>query len=380
MLRSQKILLFIAFAFLLYSGLYAGWIDIYNNGGFTLAADPGFGKNTDWDAIFYNTFKHIVATPGGEIFVSDIRQSVIFKFDSQGNLTKRFGQPGNGPADLNGPSDLSVLDNKYLIVKENSESNRRISIFDLEGKFIDIIRFREFILNAVALRDGKIAYLSRDTKPDGFVHSNVKIVDFYSKNKSIIQVAHFKSPILKTNIHAAGFYGRVFIKQMKDGCLLVGNSDEPYVTVYSPEGKKLQSFKVNFSPLPVTTEMQDQFFELLLEEAGRKPVLKAFLKREGRLNRDKIFPRFLPYYRHILVDGDGRILIFKHNGLRHIKSYEFQVYSDSGGFLCQSVIQFGEFQAPDIRLMSFSNDKLYCILEKSVGEDSSVRLTRVKVK
>ena len=55
-----------------------------------------------------------------------------------GDKVAEFGGKGQGPGDLINPTSVDILDGKFVIV--NDLGNRRIGIFDLAGKSIDISR------------------------------------------------------------------------------------------------------------------------------------------------------------------------------------------------------------------------------------------------
>ncbi|MFW6128679.1 MAG: 6-bladed beta-propeller [Candidatus Aminicenantaceae bacterium] len=132
--------------------------DVYKTGIIILKNTPGFGEKTDWDTFFYNTHTDITVAPDGSIFAASSRQHKVFKFDSNGNLIKSFGQKGQGPGDFNVPGDLSILDEKYLVVGKYA-GNHRISLFDLEGHFVKVLKTTKSVHYPLALKDGKIAYV-----------------------------------------------------------------------------------------------------------------------------------------------------------------------------------------------------------------------------
>jgi hypothetical protein len=370
-MHCQKKIILLLLIFLAASYSWAGWLDVYKKGVITLVPDPGFGKSTDWDSLLYNLNKKIAIAPDGSIFISDIKQNKILKFDKQGNLVKTFGQRGQGPGDVIQPSDLSILDNRYLVVRESSTSNRRISIFHLDGRFFDLINSRSYILQCQALKNDKIAYLTQKQTPDGFIHYTVSIVDMVTKRAK--PVVTFKQRFRKTNVQAGSFYGKVFIRRINESDLLAGFSTEPWLSVYSARGEKKYSFKIAVEPLNVSRAMKEEFIDGWREEAKKRPFITELLKK---MNPAETFPAYVPYYRNIMVDPDGNILIFKHTGFTHIKDLGFQVYSSGGKYICDSRIDFGCF-TPSLRTqMEFFNEYLYCLLSGDGPGGAVIRLRR----
>ena len=99
-------LIFILILLIIIGVSHAGnLIDIYKTGTLRLIADPTFAVNTDWDTLFsdyftekYNnpigTYKDIVISENGDIFISNYSQYNIYKFDHNGNYVIKFGNQG----------------------------------------------------------------------------------------------------------------------------------------------------------------------------------------------------------------------------------------------------------------------------------------------
>lgn len=144
---------------LLCPALHADLLDIYRQGELKLISAENFGAETKWDNPSLYKITSIAVAMDGSIFAAVSKQHKIFKFDNNGKVLFQFGQKGQGPSDLLYPGNLSILDNKYLVVCEYA-SNRRISIFNLNGKFLKIIRTSYPVISAVALKNNKIAVLT----------------------------------------------------------------------------------------------------------------------------------------------------------------------------------------------------------------------------
>ena len=133
----------ILFLFLFcFSFSYASLIDIYKKGKIKLIPDSTFGKGTEWDMYFPQGIMDIAFTNDGSFFATGLGDKAchcVYRFDKNGKFIKKFGRKGRGPGDLYRPGNLSILDNKYLLIAEYATS-RRISVFDLRGKFIRKIK------------------------------------------------------------------------------------------------------------------------------------------------------------------------------------------------------------------------------------------------
>ncbi|MCP6719852.1 MAG: 6-bladed beta-propeller [Patescibacteria group bacterium] len=78
----------------------------------------------------------IVSIDGEDfIFISDCHNNNVQKFTLDGVFISRFGELGSEPGQLDHPADIKIDKDKNIWVVE--EDNRRLSIFNYNGEFID---------------------------------------------------------------------------------------------------------------------------------------------------------------------------------------------------------------------------------------------------
>src|SRR5438046_1694616 len=71
----------------------------------------------------------------GNIYISDgYINSRVAKYDMHGNWVKQWGTKGNGPGQFNLPHAIAIDRNDNVYVGDRS--NRRIQVFDTNGKFL----------------------------------------------------------------------------------------------------------------------------------------------------------------------------------------------------------------------------------------------------
>lgn len=77
--------------------------------------------------------------PQGNIYISDgYINSRVAKFDKNGDWVKSFGEPGNGPGQLNTPHSIAADAKGNIYVADRG--NVRIQVFDTEGKLLRQIK------------------------------------------------------------------------------------------------------------------------------------------------------------------------------------------------------------------------------------------------
>jgi streptogramin lyase/signal transduction histidine kinase len=92
-----------------------------------------FGTAGTGDGQLYGPWG-IVIDSGGDIYVSDFYNNRIQKFDSNGNYLSQFGSSGSGDGQFEHPTGLAIDSNNNLYVADYS--NNRIQKFDSNGNYL----------------------------------------------------------------------------------------------------------------------------------------------------------------------------------------------------------------------------------------------------
>ena len=331
--------------------------NVYRSGLIILKNAPGFGEETDWKTQFYDTFTDIIVASDGSIFAASSRQHTIFKFDSKGSLIKSFGQEGQGPGDLYHPGNLSILDGKYLVVGEYA-GNHRISLFDLDGNFVKLLKTKYSVFYPTALRDGKVAYIGF-TYPNQYSRHPAQIQTVYIKDidtQEETEVRSFRTTSRAILLKRGGAIdfggdtgGETYLIRTKEGNLAVGISTEPFVTVYRPDGSKSSEFPLRGTPIPVTKSIIQRYKDIVLNSMRQDPehqedIYKEQLKEVEKASFDHLFSDYLPLYREILTDEEGNFLVFRSDDCFVGCPILIEVYTPRGEFVCETEINTGDYQ------------------------------------
>jgi hypothetical protein len=97
----------------------------------------------------------------GNTYISDgYVNSRIAKADKDGNWLKSWGEPGNQPGQLNTPHSIAVDAQNNVYVADRG--NRRIQVFDADGKFL-----RQITIDVPAPADARPAIGNKPTQTTG---------------------------------------------------------------------------------------------------------------------------------------------------------------------------------------------------------------------
>ena len=371
------------------------FLDLYKTGRVVIEPDPSFGKSVDWGSFFFDDSQDMAVAPDGSIFVANTIENCILKFDAAGRLVKKFGQKGQGPGDFVSPMDLSILDGRFLVSNEYA-TNRRISLFNLDGTFHKLLKTRSPNSNVTALRDNKIARESWVSVAPGTETTQmtylVMILDAVSGTEKEIARWTRNWDLVQVGQVSFSFGGRtlgmLLIARSAQGNLLVGNTVVPRLDEYSPEGQKVRSLDLNLTPIPVTKEhIRDYHRQMVLDmkskpDYQKNPQYRDMIAKVESTSIGHIFGEYLPLYKEILVDSEGNILVFKKSECLENCLNIFQVYSPEGKYVCEAELASEDFDVSiDYRSkkICFTSGGIFCLFPLKGDELQTPRLVRVAV-
>jgi DNA-binding beta-propeller fold protein YncE len=101
----------------------------------TLGKKDVVGDNDSQDT--FNGVSDVVVGANGDLFVSDGEggSNRVVRFSKDGKYIKSWGTKGSGPGEMSGPHNIAMDSKGHLWVSDRG--NKRIQIFDQDGKFID---------------------------------------------------------------------------------------------------------------------------------------------------------------------------------------------------------------------------------------------------
>ncbi len=380
---------FILILLLIFCFLDATLIDFYKRGLIKLEADPHFGKNTSGDGSIYDTRCDLVRSPDGSFFIADTTEHCLYRYSAEGKFIDKHGQKGEGPGDLYFPGDLSVLDDRYIVIGEYATS-RRVSLFDLEGNFVKLLKTDRNAFTTVALKDNKIAYTTYKYGPGKNQiqeFTTILIIkDVETGEEMVIDECQSRRKFIKVgggSLAVSTGAGEMLITQTKGGNLVAGVNISNEIKIFSPEGKLLRSFILKMDPVQVTRDYVRRYKESLIQGLEKRGFRQNAIDTAKKASYEDAFGKYLPYFKEILVDSEGNILICKKTDCFGDCSEVFQVYSPEGKYICEMMIDSGNYDLTiDRRFKNiiFANDAVFGLFPLKESEESALQLIRVKLR
>ncbi len=332
-LRMKKIFTILFLFLFCFSFSSASLIDIYKKGKIKLVPDSKFGNGTEWDMYFPQGIKDIAFTKGGSFFATGLGNKAghcVYKFDKNGKLIKKFGQKGKGPGDFYAPGNLSILDNKYLVIAEYATS-RRISIFDLNGNFVKIIRTKWPVFDVADLKGDKIAILTIQGKENKgkSVNSSFSVCLRNIKTGAEKKIRTYSEAEIMSPIAPRSFYGKVCMEGTKGGNLILGFSSQNSIEILSSNGKVFSNINLGYKRREVN-EKEKRAFCKNIEEMLKNMKNKRRTENVKKLLNKVKYPEYGPCYNKMIVDGMGNILVLRGDTMFSSKEYETKIFTDKG--------------------------------------------------
>jgi hypothetical protein len=371
------------------------WAEIYKTGKFVLAEDSDFGRGVDWAAELFDDFQEIAVAPDGSVFVVSVHQSRVRKFDSKGRPVLTFGKSGQGPGDLQSPNSPGVLDGRLLVVSEYATLHR-ISLFDLHGKFVKILKTERPVFDVVPLRDGWIAYLSTQSslpagaRPGAGAQSTpaeavVAVKSVETGAERVVWKARTSiDGVILPSGGMIGFgesqRGAAFIQATPAGRLAVGFSAGSRIEVFSPRGDPVRNLDLDLPVVAVRAEHVARFRKAVLPAGDSTGRAKAFREAMAGVDFAPLFGKTLPLYRDFRTDSDGNLLFLLRNDDFRDAPVRWAAYSPEGKLLGRFEMDPDAWDMtldPRFKTIQFSASGLIGLASRGDDPDASPRLFRV---
>lgn len=363
----------------------------FNKGVIDVRPDPDFGQGTDWAKFIENESVSLAVAGDGSVFLAQQRAHAVHKFDVSGRLVRSFGRQGQGPGDFSFPQYLSILDHRYLVVGEQAEG-RRVSLFDLDGRFVKLVKTTQNPFSVLALRDGVVAYVTKSFPRKGSLvlqasaavlldmntGKEVKACDqtlFTGEEQVFAEAAGGTPPKGEFGL------GQMIINRTGRGDLMVGYTTSPRIFFFAPDGSRLGELRLDYPAMKWTDELWRRFLEAQVEAALElRPGSDPQQVRQSIFKKPRI-SEYLPYFSEILADAEGRLLVVRRGDCFRHCDPELRVYGPDGGFLGRTILRGGEFEAEidrRFRNIVFTSDGLLGVFLVKGSPDAERRLIRVR--
>lgn len=306
----------------------------------------------------------------GNIYVLDLREKSVRKFDKKGNYQLTIGCEGQGPGEFTFPKEIRYLADGYIIVFEGE--TQKFSYFTVDGDFVKSGRFKNLLLAPYfGLSNGNFIATNvlRDSKKAALV------TGVFDANSELIFALHeqelepYKPWPRQDDVDARtkrlaemwskrAFRSETVTALDVDENIYFAFSENYEIKVYSSNGELKRVIKTELPFLPVEKKDRSRFMDDLLPRdiSTWNTMSKQMQNKIKSLIK---FPSKKPAFLSIIpMDKDFVMVVRDGNyGLDSL----IDIFDSSGRFIIEKKLGF------NIKEGICRGDKLYSLHEDEVG-------------
>jgi hypothetical protein len=285
--------------------------------------DLRIGSESDSNALFYRV-QDVGVDTQGNIYVVDMSNCRVQKFDPLGKYLQTIGRSGQGPGEFERPTLIRFeAQTGNIFIKDQT---RRIGIFDSHGAHIRTLTIEGGFVDFEPIsKTGFLAILYRSSDDQLTNFHALGRLDADGKTQNII--AQFPYTIYMerrgqgTLWVSTGYEMSLWLARLTGDSIVYGYSKDYELVVADNDGRPLLKIRRDDSPPKFTTEEKKEFGKLAVPESK-------------------------PYFFGLLTDTEGRIYVQRNMNLTTKRGFgpvatadmTVDVFSRDGYFLCQTTL------------------------------------------
>jgi hypothetical protein len=297
---------------------------------------------------------------GGNVYILRLPTgpgSLVFKFSEKGDFITSFGRMGQGPNEMEYPSQiLAVVRDNVWVVESPKE---KYYVFQSDGTPAGEQRVSPGFDNIIPPRNGTFL-LTRLVAEDMTARYFPIILNLGdSRFQTIKELDRFKS---RPNRHVVASLPEkivcgtefVFLAAAMGDRVYAGNSERGYeILVYDLEGQLIRKIRKEYNPVPVSEEY-------------KKSYMKPYEQFMPDYAKKIYFPEYWHAFRSFFMDDDGRLFVMTYEPGENPGESMFDVFNKDGVFFMRKSLNV-LCPGPSTILARAHGDRLYCVQEKRSG-------------
>jgi len=292
------------------------------------------------EGLYFENPNSLAIDADGNVYVCDGDANHIKKFNKEGKFIETIGRSGAGPGEFGLPGLIEVSKDR-LVLRESV--NRRISVLNLEGKFIKGFRFsgaNELPMQIRGLPGGQIIIEIEKTDFSNQKYPQECRIDLYSSDMEFIKTIYSRrlyraKPIMKPRVVVPQpFNPMVHWDVSPEGKVVIGFSAKYEIEVFDPLDGKLLSFSHKYTPVKVNNKDKvDHFSKFQVREFKADGSSRIRIGAPDYIANNTEFPKFKPAFNSILIDPEENIWVHTYKENRDEENRYFDVFDKEGQFI-----------------------------------------------
>ncbi|MBP2681229.1 MAG: hypothetical protein H6Q78_1092, partial [Candidatus Krumholzibacteriota bacterium] len=302
---------------------------VYQHGSGRFVVDYEIGGDIE-RADFLARPTDIALDSRGNLFVLDAGNYCIKKFDPSGKLLGSFGRKGEGPGEIEFVTGMGFDREDRLVVYDHG--NNRFTVFANTGVFVKTAGINEIgwrsVLGMNIDPKGRLYIESSRThewspKPDTW--TVISRVDLDTMTETPVDSASFKSFYWRQDGDTRTGASAPYCPELHwgvapSGDIVLANSADYSIKIIAQDLSLRREVRPTRARYPVTDKNKEEYFSGFEGEN-----LLIWLRQTVE------FPKFMPYFDRLLIDGDGYLLFLVEEPTDSTHLYE--VFTPAGEFV-----------------------------------------------
>jgi len=253
------------------------------------------------------------------IFTLDSKLVEIRKFDSKGTLIKIFGKKGQGPQEMDNPSNMMITPQNELMFIDGG--NSRLTYYSLDGEYLRYLPFLKWRPRRIKI-DSKGNIVTDTTKYIGKKIEDRKV--FYEIKAfnqkleplftyiSIDTTDDFKEMVEERKYsYGPSHYWQI----LKNDNVILGDTKNYEFSIIDSDGKIIRRIKKDFDPVKTTKEDEESL--------------------SSRIRQNYTLPQYHKGFYYFTVDEEGRIFARSWEKTKDKKGYFYDVFDSEGKYIAK---------------------------------------------
>ncbi len=296
--------------------------------------------DSDDEESILNRPRSFIINSDNHLYVADSGNHRIAVFDINGQYVRSFGQEGQGPGDISGPTGVSIFGD-LLIITHNPRG--RTSIFNKDGTFVEMLNYAlgsRYLRRLDKSKNGILVAQSsipvRGPQDEKYYASASMIssegdtlAEIRSPQVTIAKMVNIELRVYNSStetyssrvepsrsmLHYNGGPQATYLPESNE--ILVSTGQDPILKWYDLNGALQREVRIDFPDQIVTKQEKealvadyDQAIEdaMAIEEEGYR---QNSVERAKTLRETLVFPETKAYWNWVIVDDLGFIWLRK---------------------------------------------------------------------
>jgi hypothetical protein len=280
-------------------------------------------------------------------------RNIVFKFDSAGKFLTSFGLRGQGPGELNFTWFIRVSDQDKVVMTGPAE--KKLFIFNNDGKFENYISFDSEVLEALPLENGNFLIKKENMIPESkevewplFLCNarleQIKQLDrYYRIDEFMAETIEFPEPVL--------------ISSVSNNKIFIGYGKRGYeIWVFDLNGNLIRKIRKDYKPVDIPDEVKEENIK-----ATKDPQFIIYGKKIR-------FSKHWPPFQYLFTDDEGRLFVMTYEEGESPGEFMYDVFNPDGIFIERMSLGNLVFEHRwNIQYVTAKKNRLYCLRRKESG-------------